>query len=300
MLYALSLLIVITIASLIHAIRLKLDIRHIKNDFVMVNEKETNALLTTETFDSDISQLIMGINDMLQKSKKTQVESNQINQELKQAITNISHDVRTPLTASLGYLQMLESNNDLSDSKRDEYQMIIHQRLKDLSLLLNDLLEYSRLQEMCEDKQLEKININNILMDVISGYYDQLIEGDFQVIIDIDDKVISCMANRRHIERIFTNLINNTLKHGENYCEINLDAKLKCVSIKNQLVPSDTLNIESIFQRFYTSDISRSNKSAGLGLAIVKQLVDKIDATITADVVENYLIITIYFNNSLY
>ena len=122
---------------------LKRDIRLLNHTLRTIEKSDTNMRATTETFDKDISELCNTINDILDKQKQVIISSDKSNREFRQAITNISHDLRTPLTSAIGYIQMIKSGNTPDDKKR-EYLDVIENRLKSLANLMNSLFEYTQ------------------------------------------------------------------------------------------------------------------------------------------------------------
>lgn len=273
---------------------LKKDIRLMNQAMSFIRTHETNQQLTTSTFDQDICALVLEINGLLEQHKQEHIQSEKANHEMRQAITNISHDLRTPLTSALGYLQMMSSDKT-AENKKSEYHQIVENRLKALSELLNELLAYSRIIEGSEKLTLEKINISNVLRDSISSFYDQFMEKSFEVQVDIPEQPVYVIADLTALKRIILNLIQNTLVHGTQTFSVSVDSSESTILFRNKIAEMENFDVAQLFNRFYTSDPSRSGKSTGLGLAIVKELVSSMAGTIEASVVEGYLSIDVSF-----
>lgn len=290
--WIIMILIVMLIICMIRLVRMRKDIRALNRSLGHIQENNTNQQLTTTTFYKDICSLSNTMNKILEKYTQIRIASEKSNREFHQAITNISHDLRTPLTSAIGYLQMIQSGK-IAEDKKAEYLRIIEYRLKVLSDLTDNLLEYSRLIEAAGPIEFEKINVNNLLRNTISTFYDQFIEQEYQVIIDIPDQVLYARGDEASFERIFMNLIQNALRYGTQVFEVSLDVKAAKLKFRNKIADPQGFDVKQILDRFYTADDSRSNKSVGLGLAIVKELVSKMGGSTRAYLIEDCLCIEI-------
>jgi len=285
-------LIVMLFICIFRLTRIKKDIQSLKKSLNCIHENNTNQQLTTTTFYKDICTLSNTMNEILEKYTQTRISSEKSNRKFQQAITNISHDLRTPLTSAIGYVQMIQSDKT-AESKKVEYLQIIEYRLKILSNLTSNLLEYSRLIEGSAPMEIEKINVNNLLRDTISMFYDQFIEQGYDVRLNIPDKVLYFMGDVALFERIFMNLIQNALIYGIQIFEVSLDSEAGILEFRNKISDPQDLDVEQMLDRFYTADTSRNNKSIGLGLAIVKELVTKMSGHTTASITGDFLSIKI-------
>jgi len=265
------------------AVLLKRDVRMLNHILQKIEKSDTNMRATTETFDKDISELCNSVNDILDKQKQIVIASEKSNREFRQAITNISHDLRTPLTSAIGYVQMLKSGNT-TDVQKLEYLGIIETRLKSLSNLMNELFEYTQIIEGKITQNVEKINICNVLRDTISAYYNDFITKNFNVEINIPDAPVYVLCDANSLKRISQNLIQNVLVHGVEYFNMTVDIKNDgvCVIFKNKVLNISELDTDRLFDRFYTADLSRNGSSTGLGLAIAKELIFNIGGAINA------------------
>ncbi len=289
-------LLVLLIICIIRLFRMKKDIQSLEKSLNYIYENNTNQQLTTNTFYKEISNLSNTMNKILDKYVQIRISSTKSNREFQQVITNISHDLRTPLTSAIGYTQMIQSDK-ADEQKKLEYIQIIEYRLKVLSNLTNNLLEYSRLIEEVTPLNNEKINLNNLLRDVVSTFYDQFSDKGYQVSLDISNEVLYFIGDVSLFERIFMNLIQNALLYGTETFEVSLDADTGILEFKNRIEDPQDIEVEKILERFYTADKSRSNKSVGLGLAIVKELITKMKGTIDASMTDDFLCIRIYLIN---
>jgi len=271
---------------------MKKDIQYLDKSLNYIYENNTNQQLTTNTFYKDIRNLSNTMNKILDKYVQIRISNIKSNREFQQVITNISHDLRTPLTSAIGYTQMIQSDKT-DEQKKREYIRIIEYRLKVLSNLTNNLLEYSRLIEEATPLKNEKINLNNLLLDTVSTFYDQFREKDYKVNLNISNEVLYFIGDVSLFERIFMNLIQNALLYGTEVFAVSLDADSGILEFRNKITDPEEVEVENILERFYTADKSRSNKSVGLGLAIVKELVTKMKGHIVASMTGDFLCIKI-------
>ena len=263
----LSALLIICTAALVI---LKRDIRRLNQTLRKIAVTDTNMRATTATFDKDISELCTAINDILEKHNKIISAGDKSNREFRQAVTNISHDLRTPLTSAIGYIQMIKSDKT-SEIKKLEYLDIIEHRLKSLSSLMNNLFEYTQIAEGKAAQNIEKINICNLLRDILSDYYADFTGKNFTVEIDMPDSPVYILYDAGLFKRAVQNLIQNVLMHGCEYFKLTVDRDN--IIYQNKAADPEAIEADRLFERFYTADLSRSGSATGLGLAIVKEIV---------------------------
>lgn len=276
---------------------LKKDIRELKDSLNLIKNIDTNARLTTETFDKNICGLCNTINDILNKQKEIIINAEKSNNEFRQAITNISHDLRTPLTSAIGYVQMIQSDKT-SPEKRTEYLDIIEKRLKSLSGLMNNLFEYTQIMEGKTTIDIQKVNVCNVLRDVISSFWGDFTGKGFNVNLDIPDMPVYAICDTAALKRIAENLTRNALEHGYNFFNLTVDPCNGEIIFKNRVSAPSELDINRMFNRFYTADFSRNNGNAGLGLAIVKELIEGMNGKINAILIEDVLEVKLVIPNS--
>ncbi|MCL1831757.1 MAG: HAMP domain-containing histidine kinase [Oscillospiraceae bacterium] len=258
---------------------IKRDIRQINQTMELIKNEDTNTKLTTQTFDKDVCELCNNINVLLNENRKTKVEYERSNAEFKRAITNISHDMRTPLTSSIGYLQMLQDDN-ISSTKQAEYIGIIESRLQSLSMLMNSLFEFAKIIEGNVEPNIQKVNICNVVRDCLSESYIELERKGFSVDVNIPDEPVLWLCDVNAIRRILQNLLKNVCVHGREYLRVQLRGNT--IEVANKFVGE--VDTQRIFERFYTTDLSRTSKNTGLGLAIARELAERMGSSISANI----------------
>ncbi|MCL1964886.1 MAG: HAMP domain-containing histidine kinase [Firmicutes bacterium] len=268
-------------AALVWALLIKRDIKRLARRLGEIAYIDTNARLTTDTFDRDVIALLRGVNAMLERNRRDLFEKVRAETDLKRAITNISHDLRTPLTSAAGYLQMLESSAPDSDT-RARYLAIIRGRLEALSALMNGLFEFARVTEGSLALDIRPVNVCNALRDALSGCFAELESKGFAVEADIPDAPVLCLCDEDALRRVLQNLIRNACVHGREYLRVRVAGPI--IEIANRADGLDELDTARVFERFYTVDAARTSRNTGLGLAIAKELCTRMRGRIIADV----------------
>jgi signal transduction histidine kinase len=274
----------------------KREIRNIVKRLQFIRENDTNMKINLQIKTKEINELAIQLNHLISYYKVEKIAISKAQHEFKEEITNISHDLRTPLTSISGYVQMLESGNVTAD-KESEYYNIIRRRIETLVKMLDEFFEFTRIESDEYPLQLERINVSNVLVDVISMfYYDFLSKGE-EPSIQIPSAPIYICADKDALKRIFQNLIKNYLNHGTGsiFISVKEEGNHVCISFKNYAPSIDNEEVEKLFKRFYTVDKSRVKKTTGLGLSIVKNLVTKLNGEIETYVEDSFLIINITF-----
>ncbi len=281
---------IITIILVIKIIVMKNGIKEIEEKFDFVIKSDTNSLITISTNDSNLKNLAKKINLNLKKIRKLEIQYNQGNEELKRSITNISHDLRTPLTAIRGYLDLIGDNN-LSKKQKD-YLSYIDDKTKILITLTEQLFNFSKSLEVYKNIDKQDVVLNNILEETICTFYDLFIQNNIIPRISITKEKIIKRINKDMLKRILENIISNAIKYSDEFLEIKLN-KDGTIIFKNRTNNLDKTSVEKIFDRYYT--VENARKSNGIGLSIAKQLVELNNGTISAKYDNGYLIIEIFF-----
>ena len=215
-----GLLIVLLIAAIIKILLLKRSVREIKEAFADRLKKDTNTVIDTSSRDKDICELASSINEQLRILRREHLNYHQGNMELKTAITNVSHDLRTPLTAICGYLDMMQKT-ELSEHQ-ERYLSIMKERTEMMKQLTEELFRYSIIISDENTVTTEKIIVNQVLEDSIMGYYAVLTEKGISMNVQLTEKQITAELNKEYLSRIFSNLLNNAVKYSDGDLDITL------------------------------------------------------------------------------
>lgn len=284
-------LLVIIFALLLKIFYMRKAIREIKRGFSEKLYTDTNTPIMLSSHDKLVSSLANDINVELKELQKQKHRYIQGDKELKNAITNISHDLRTPLTTICGYLSLLDKEEKSEHIARQ--LSIIKNRTFALKQLVEELFRYTTIISDTENSVYTETVINNVLEDCISSYYAIFKEKGITPNINLCEQKIVRSVDKTALLRIFNNIIDNAIKYSEGDLTISLFENGKIV-FSNHTSDLNEIQIGKLFDRFYTVNTAR--KSTGLGLSIAKALIEKMDGNISADYSNNVLSIIIKLN----
>jgi signal transduction histidine kinase len=267
---------------------LKKSAREIAEGFSDKLQNDTNTVIDISGRDKDMLMLADSINKQLRVLRKEHLQYHQGNTELKTAITNISHDIRTPLTAIYGYLDMLQQTND--PEKQGKYIAIMKERAELMKQLTEELFRYSVIVSDESSMQTEPVNVVQVLEDSIMGYFAALNEKGIVPEVQLTEEPVIRELNKEYLARIFSNLLNNALKYSDNDLMIKLSAD-GIITFTNTAKGLSAVEVEQLFDRFYT--VEAAHHSTGLGLSIARTLVERMGGTITAEYTDSKLTIRI-------
>lgn len=284
-------LLVIIFALLLKIFYMRKAIKEIKRGFSEKLYTDTNTPIMLSSYDKLVSSLANDINVELKELQKQKHRYIQGDKELKNAITNISHDLRTPLTTICGYLSLLDKEEKSEHIARQ--LSIIKNRTFALKQLVEELFRYTTIISDTENSVYTETVINNVLEDCISSYYAIFKEKCITPNINLCEQKIVRSVDKTALLRIFNNVIDNAIKYSEGDLTISLFENGKIV-FSNHTSDLNEIQIGKLFDRFYTVNTAR--KSTGLGLSIAKALIEKMDGNISADYSNNVLSIIIKLN----
>lgn len=274
---------------------IKLRILHraageLAEDFAGRLATDTNTLIDLSTRDRYMRKLATSINEQLRLLRKQRLQYLNGDRELKEAVTNISHDLRTPLTAICGYLDLLEQEEKSEAVTR--YLSMIANRTQALKQLTEELFRYSVILSTANDMNLEAVNINGVLEESVAAFYAALTERGITPTIQISEKRIVRQLNRAALSRVFSNILSNVLKYSDGDLDISL-CETGEVTFTNAASKLDKVQVGKLFDRFFS--VEAAGNSTGLGLAISKTLVEQMNGAITAQYENSQLSICIAF-----
>ena len=250
-----------------------------------------NKKLRISLSNKQIVKLAGIINEKNDLEQKTKVKIIQEKEQLKHSIANISHDLRTPLTSIQGYLTLLKDCEDKEE--QEHYFSVIQAKTNYLTELLQIFYDLSLIESDDYILGIEKIDVNRIVTDCLIDKYNELKE--LTPTIKIENAPVWIIGNAVACKRIIDNLVTNAIRYSDDYIEIVMDAD-GIFTVKNTTSELKNIDVNILFQKFYTVDTSRSNGNTGLGLYIVKELLNKIEGGIKEiSYKNNILTISVYF-----
>ena len=252
---------------------------------------DTNTLIDVSTKDVCMQKLAADINDMLRLLRKERQRYQQGDLELKEAITNISHDLRTPLTAISGYLDLMEREEKNETVQR--YVTHIQNRTEALKSLTEELFRYSVVVSAPE-LNMECTDIVRALEENLLSFYAAMQEKGIRPEIELPDKPVFRTLDAGALNRIFSNILSNALKYSDGTLFVKMEESGR-ITFSNTAKNLDAVSVGRMFDRFYT--VEANCNSVGLGLSIAKLLTERMGGSISADYKDTQLSITIEFTD---
>lgn len=236
----------------------------------------------------ELAQLAENINYMSKELNNKFEKERQLEQEKNELITNVSHDLRTPLTSIIGYLDLLTRGHYSSQQELQEYLDITYQKSHRLKMLIDELFEYTRLSD--QDYKLNKsvMDIGDLLAQIVGEYIPIIEKEQLTVRKSIEDTTFPILMDAERLVRVYDNLISNAIKYSDKPSEITISLQKSghhaFFQIINTVKTPPSQDTSKLFDRFYMGDKARMSKSGtGLGLAISKKIVELHYGKITAD-----------------
>lgn len=260
-------------------IQIRIGSKNTVDQIQRIKDQDTNNLVNIELGMGD-SELINEINSLLKMLREERIMYNRKSHDIEQMMTNISHDLRTPLTSALGYVHLAQSDSIDAEEQKKELA-ITERRLRRLEELIDQFFEFYKVISGEKQPELGPVNLIGLLEEAVSHYFDDYNDRDRMIELNYDKSKILILSNKGMMMRVFDNLINNALKHGQGTLYINASYEYHEVKFTNATIDKQ-IDPEHIFDEFYTTDISRTTGSTGLGLAIAKQFVELLGGSISA------------------
>ena len=246
-------------------------------------EGKSTARLTSPCPNGAAEELFETINELLELRQTERADYRRKEQDLRRQIADVSHDLRTPLTSVLGYLQLLEEE-DLTPEKRGEYLDVIRSRANNLQTLITSFYDLSRIEGGQWQLEREPVDLGRELGDQLAMAYEQLESQGIRVEVSIQEDLPQVWGDRKAVVRVLSNLLTNAYKHGSDYLAVRAWRENGAVatSFSNGARDMTAEDAFYVFDRFYTADRTRSGQNTGLGMAIVKALVEQMGRQVSA------------------
>ena len=272
------------------------QVKDICRQLAFLMKHDSNMLIHREFGLGGIGMLSDRLNDLLELRRKEKQYYQEKETLIADTYTNLSHDIRTPLTSLDGYFQLMEACENVEEQRR--YLNIIHERIHSLNEMLEELFMFTKLKNESYRLELTSCCINRILKETVFSYYDDWVRREIQPDIQITEEQLYIDGNKQGLSRIIQNVIKNGLDHGEKKIRIVLkrEQNQAVLRISNQVIASEKIDIEHVFDRFYKADAARSKTSTGLGLSIAREFVRRMNGEIGAKIEENEFIVEMSFN----
>ena len=284
MLIAVIVLLILIIAALIaYCSTLEQGLRRAARQMRAQMANQTTARLALPCPSAGAEELLSALNALLELRQEENAAFRRKELELRRQIANVSHDLRTPLTSILGYLQLLEQE-ELSPEKRREYFQVVEGRARTLQTFIGAFYDLSRIEGGELSLEREQVDLGRALSDQLADAYEQLEQAGLTVAADLQPGLPPVWADSGAVARIFSNLLTNALRHGGGELTVRLyrEGGQIVSAFSNPARDMTAEDAAHVFERFYTADKMRTGQSTGLGLAIVKALAERMGHTAAA------------------
>ncbi len=249
-------------------------------------DAKTDEKLLLHTDNTDVKQLLIEINRLLEHNQKMMANYNKTEISMRKMLSNISHDLKTPLTVVLGYIEIMLNDSNRSNQKAEVLLEKIHDKTGEVLDLIKKFFDLAKLESGDKDIPLTRVNMNELCRKNILNFYEVLTLKGFDVGIELPEENLYALANEEELDRVFHNLISNAIQYGAAGKVLGLmlrsDEQSVYVDVWDKGKGISELHKDLVFERMYTLEDSR-NKSfqgSGLGLTITKRLVEKMDGQI--------------------
>lgn len=246
----------------------------------------TSEKLLVFTDDKEIIPILIEINKVLEHNQKILADYSKAEITMRKMLSNISHDLKTPLTVVLGYIETIQLDSNISGEERGVLLSKVENKTKEVLELINKFFDLAKLESGDTDISLTRINMNEVCRKNILAFYDILTSKGFEVIIDIPKDNIYSLGNEEALDRIINNFISNAIKYGNDGMVLGLslrsDEEYVYVEVWDKGKGISETHKDRVFERMYTIEDSRNKlyQGSGLGLTITKRLVEKLDGEI--------------------
>lgn len=267
-------------AVLILCVRLRLLQKSLDDIAAQLEDRlasDTNNPIFLSAWDAHARKLAGALNVQLKELRRLRQRYENGDRELKEAVTNVSHDLRTPLTAICGYLELLDKGDKTPAQAR--YLALIADRAEAMRQLTEELLRYSVAAGPEEGLTVEPMDLNAAVEEAVASFYGALVEGGVTPSVSLPEERVVRSLDRAALSRVLGNLLNNALRHGGGDLEVTLDSA-GVITLSNAAPGLDEVQVGRLFDRFYTVETGRS--STGLGLSIARSLTERMGGTIAA------------------
>lgn len=308
-----AVLAIFCVGILIYLQRMKRQLRKIKEELRETTDKSYNRQVRVDLFDKDLTDMTTQLNKNLDYQKQLKLETEKAEKSIRRSVSDIAHDLRTPLTVMKGNLQMLRMEETLSE-KGAQYVEACVLKADEMREMADDFFQLSLLESDLEAVERKRVDMTEALLQFLVTQEAVIRTKGLEPDVVFPQKSIFALADENLLNRMFGNLLNNVLRHakGDTF-QIRLEeldatgtgrlsrdtsavVDAECViTFSNMVDAPETLNIEALFERTYRGEKARTGNGAGLGLYIVKLLAEKQKGSVKARLQENILEISVIF-----
>lgn len=280
-----ALLVVVGLQYAAH-ITLKKKLTQMSMELARIVENESAEKLLIHTDQSVVKKLLIGINRLLDHNQRVIADYNRTKDSLKKMTSNMSHDMRTPLTVILGYVERLKHDQVMTGEQREEIIGRLHSKIENIIVLLNQFFELVKLESEDYTMPLSRLCMNEVCRKSVLEHYELLQSKQLKVEIDIPEENLYMLGNETAVQRILSNLISNAIRYGSDGGVFGLTLREAGDQVEIEVWDRgkgiDEIHQSRVFDRLYTLDDARNPnfQGSGIGLSITKQLTEAMKGTI--------------------
>lgn len=271
------------------------QIHEICRQLEFMQKETTNKRIRTDLSKKAIINLAGKINRMADRQEEESLSIKSKEQQLKETLANISHDIRTPLTSMKGFFELYTQEGE--PEKKEYFEQVIREKMDDLTVLLEELFTYTKLQNETYELQLVQQDFTKLVLDSLFSFYGQWKEKGISPVLSVDEDTVMVLCNDTAVRRIITNVLRNAMLHGDGNIEIRYQVKKDNVLLQccNGFQNMEQPDMERVFERFYKGDSARRESSSGLGLSIAKELALRMDGSMEARTEDGRFLVELVF-----
>lgn len=271
------------------------QIKDICRQMDFMKREKTNKRIQTDLCNKELLELAAQVNGMADRQEEESISIRKKERELKEALTNISHDIRTPLTSLKGFFELYTEEED--KERKEYYRKVIRERMDDLTVLLEELFTYTKLQNETYELVLERQDFTKLVLDSLFSFYEQWKEKGIRPNLQVEENSAMVLCNDLGVKRILSNVLRNALVHGDGTIEIVYQICSEGILFQcyNGCGEGEEVEVERVFERFYKGDSARGESSSGLGLSIARELTLCMEGTMEARMEKGKFLVEIRF-----
>ncbi|MFJ5714294.1 sensor histidine kinase [Neobacillus sp. NPDC093127] len=264
----------------------KENFTYIHKKLKQIIDRKTDEKLLLHTDDANLKQTLIEINRLLEHNQKMMASYNKTEISMRKMLSNISHDLKTPLTVVLGYIEIMLNDPNRNHEETEELLQKVHGKAVEVLDLIKKFFDLAKLESGDKNLPLTRVNINEVCQKNILNFYEVLTTKGFDVAIELPETILYALGNEEELDRVLDNLLSNAFQYGGEGKALGLtlrsDEQSVYVDVWDKGKGISELHKDLVFERMYTLEDSRnkSYQGSGLGLTITKRLVEKMDGQI--------------------
>lgn len=266
--------------------RIKHEINQLSAHLNRVIGQETSEKVFMYTDHQSVRQMLVQVNRLLSYNRNVAARNIRAQDNLRKMLSNMSHDLKTPMTVILGYVEKLKQNDDMTDEEARDLVNRLHAKTTGVIDLMRQAFDLVKLESGDVDFPISRLSVNEICRKNVLGFYQLLHDEGLQAEVDIPEQNYHILGNEDALNRILNNLISNAIRYGNDGGIFGLTIREEgdniAIDVWDRGKGIDEVHLDHVFERLYTLDDARNPEfqGSGLGLSITKRLTEEMDGEI--------------------